>query len=124
MLLLHKVRLSKIHLGADNHIIILRLCLPHQDKCTYQPRRRRIISTCTFIKVWVKKACIRPSSNQVHHPSSCKEKRGTPAEPILCQSASIGIAHLPVRRKRRPTAQPVELNNTEATCNSHNATQG
>ena len=84
-----------IHLGADNVIINLHLCLLHQDKCTYQPRCRRIISACTVNEVLVKKACsIRPSSTQAHHPSSCKEKRETSAEPMLCQTASTGIAHL------------------------------
>ena len=37
---------------------------------------------------------MRPSSIQARHPSSYKEKRGTSAEPILCQTASTGIAHL------------------------------
>ena len=84
-----------IHLGADNVIINLHPCLSHQDKCAYQPRCTRIISTCTVNKVLVKKAySIRPSSTQAHHPSSCKEKRGTSAEPMLCQTASTGIAHL------------------------------
>ena len=127
MLLRTNLHLLTVHLSnpprrKDKNMIILCLCHPHKDKCSYQPRCRGIISTCTFIKVWVKKACIRPSSNQARHPSSCKEKRGTPAEPMLCQSAPTGIAHPPVCRKRRPTAQSVRLNNTEATCNSRNNT--